>query len=254
MEESIEALDKVEFLAVADLYLTETARLADVVFPACSFLEKEGTFTNIERRVQRVRKAFEPLGDSRSDLDIIADLASALGAEMPRDPRKVMAEIAASVSLYKGISYDKLEESWGQQWPVDRARARLAPVSGGVSVEDRDYPFRLIAGRINYHQQTGTMAARSAVLAREYPETYAEMNEADAEKLSVRSGRPIRIFSKSGSLVRMLLLSDSVPPGCVHVPHFFGGDSPNILASYECDPVSGVPAYKALAVNIEAVK
>jgi len=253
-EESIEALDKVEFLAVADLYLTETARLADVVFPACSFLEKEGTFTNIERRVQRVRKAFEPLGDSRSDLDIIADLASALGAEMPRDPRKVMAEIATSVSLYKGISYDKLEESWGQQWPVDRARARLAPVSGGVSVEDRDYPFRLIAGRINYHQQTGTMAARSAVLAREYPETYAEMNEADAKKLSVRSGRPIRIFSKSGSLVRMLLLSDSVPPGCVHVPHFFGGDSPNALASYECDPVSGAPAYKALAVNVEAVK
>ena len=253
-EESLEALDRVEFLAVSDLYLTETARLADVVFPACSFLEKDGTFTNIERRVQRVRRAFEPMGDSRSDLDIIADLASALGAEFPRDPRKVMAEIATSVSLYKGVSYDKLDESWGQQWPAGGAKAKLAPVSVGVAAKDEAYPFRIIASRINYHQQTGTMSARSSVLAREYPETYAELNEADAEGLGLRSGRPIRISSKSGSLVRTLMLSDSVPLGCVHVPHFFGGDSPNMLASYECDPVSGVPAYKALAVNVEAVK
>jgi len=226
------------------------------VFPACSFLEKDGTFTNIESRVQRVRRAFEPLGDSRPDLDIIADLASALGAEMPRDPRKVMAEIATSVPLYRGISYDKLDESWGHplRRTLDGAGVKLAPISSSLAEKDDAYPFRLIAGRVNYHQQTGTMSARSAVLAREYPEAYAELNEADAEKLGLRSGRPIRISSKSGSLVRALVLNDSVPPGCVHVPHFFGGDSPNALASYECDPVSGVPAYKACAVKVEAVK
>lgn len=253
-EESLKALDNVDFLVVSDLYLTETARLADVVFPACSFLEKDGTFTNIERRVQRVRKVFEPIGDSKSDLDIIADLASALGAEMPRDPKKVMSEISTGVPLYRGISYDKLNESWGQQWPLVGAGTKLAPISRTSVERDKDYPFLLIASRVNYHQQTGTMSAKSTVLAREYPESYAELNEADAEKLGVRPGRLIRISSRSGSLTRTLTLSASVPVGCVHVPHFFGGDSPNVLTSYECDSVSGVPVYKAYAVKVEAVK
>lgn len=253
-EESLKALDNVDFLAVSDLYLTETARLADVVFPACSFLEKDGTFTNIERRVQRVRKVFEPIGDSKSDLDIIADLASALGAEMPRDPKKVMSEISTGVPLYRGISYDKLNESWGQQWPLLGAGAKLAPISRTSVERDKDYRFLLIASRVNYHQQTGTMSAKSTVLAREYPESYAELNKDDAEKVGVRPGRLIRISSRSGSLTRTLTLSASVPVGCVHVPHFFGGDSPNVLTSYECDSVSGVPVYKAYAVKVEAVK
>lgn len=253
-EESLKALDNVDFLVVSDLYLTETARLADVVFPACSFLEKDGTFTNIERRVQRVRKVFEPIGDSKSDLDIIADLASALGAEMPRDPKKVMSEISTGVPLYRGISYDKLNESWGQQWPLVGAGTKLAPISRTSVERDKDYPFLLIASRVNYHQQTGTMSAKSTVLAREYPESYAELNKDDAEKLGVRPGRLIRISSRSGSLTRTLTLSASVPVGCVHVPHFFGGDSPNVLTSYECDSVSGVPVYKAYAVKVEAVK
>ena len=98
------------------------------------------------------------------------------------------------------------------------------------------------------------MASRSPILAREYPESYAELNQADAEKLGLRPGRPIRITSESGSLTRNLMLSDSLPPGCVHVPHYFGGDSPNALASNEYDPVSGVPVYTARAVKVEAVK
>lgn len=252
---TLAALDKVEFLAVSDLYLTETAQLADVVFPACSFLEKEGTFTNIERRVQRVRKALDPVGESKSDLEIIAALASALGKEITNDPAKVMAEIEVAVPLYKDITYKKLEESWGVQWPLDGAAAKLAPIAGSEpEKKDEEYSYQLITSRINFHQQTGTMSARSAILAREYPDTFAELSEGDAEKLGIRPGRPVSISSKSGSLTRILLLNNSLPAGCVHVPYFFGNDSPNMLTSYDCDPVSGVPVYKAYAVKIEAVK
>jgi formate dehydrogenase major subunit len=254
-EQSRSALGKVDFLAVADLYLTETARLADVVFPACSFLEKDGTFTNIERRVQRVRKVTEPVGQSRSDLDIIADLASALGTEMPRNPAQVAAEIFANVSQYKGLSWDALDKSPGTQWSVARGPLpKLALPSAAEAQVNKDFPFRLIASRIHYHCQTGTMAARCPVLAREYPDTYAELNERDAEELGLRPGGLIKISSPSGSLTRLLILSDSLPPGCVHVPHFFGGDSSNTLASYDCDPISGVPAYKATPVKVEAVR
>ena len=253
-EETVKALGKAGFLAVADLYLTETAELANVVFPASSFLEKDGTFTSIERRVQRVRKVFEPVGESRSDLEIIADLAAALGKDLARDPQAVMAEISAHVPQYEGVSYEALDKSWGRQWPLNGAAAKLTPVPVVAADRDEEYPFRLVAGRINFHQQTGTMAVRSGVLAREYPGAYAEMNEADAGKLGLRPGRPIRISSKTGALTRNLIFSDALPAGCVHVPHFFGGDSPNALASYDCDPVSGVPAYKAIPVKIEAVK
>ena len=253
-EETVAALERVGFLAVSDLYLTETAQLANVVFPACSFLEKDGTFTNIERRVQRVRKMLDPVGESKSDLDIIAGLASALGKEMPSDPAQVMAEIAANVQQYQAVSYEALDNAWGGQWPTNGAKPRLAPVAAGEEREDAEYPMRLVASRINFHTQTGTMAARSAVLAREYPEATVELNEADAEKLRLRPGATVKVSSRSGSVTRRLALSDAVPEGCVHVPHFFGGDSANMLAPFECDPVSGVPYYKALAVRVEAVK
>ena len=258
-QETIDALGKARFVAVADMYLTETAQLADVVFPACSFLEKDGTFTNIERRVQRVRKVIDPPAQARSDLEITAGLASALGSSISADPAEVMAEIAANVPLYSGVSYEALEESWGSPWPCDGAAPRLAAIPPGIlpggaaePVADPDFPMRMIAGRINFHQQTGTMACRSPILAREYPKSFVEMNEADAEALKIRAGNLVNISTKSGTLTRLLLLSEAVPRGCVHVPHFFGGDSPNALVSYQPDPISGVPAYKACAVKVEA--
>lgn len=251
---TLSALDKVGFLAVSDLYLTETAKIADVVFPACSFLEKDGTFTNIERRLQRVRKVLEPIGESKSDLEIIAMLGAALGAKMSADPEKVMTEISSSAPIYKGQSFRQLDEEWGQPWVLAENEAKLAPIEAVTKDLEGEYQFYLIASRINFHQQTGTMTAKSSVLAREYPETFAEMNEADAERLGIRPGSSIRIISETSSLTRVLSVSESVPKGCVHVPHFFGGDSPNALASYETDPVSGVPIYKAYAVKIEAVR
>ena len=248
------ALDKLDFLAVADLYMTETAQLADVVFPACSFLEKSGTFTNIERRVQCVRKVLDPIGDSQSDLGIMADIAAALGANMQRDPKKALSEIATGVTLYRGISYDKVSESWGHQVPLNGIPPRLLPISAADLQKDDAYPLKLVSSRTLFPQHTGSVSCRSTVLAREYPESYAELNEADAEKLGLRAGTMIKISSKSGSLTRRLLLSDAIRPGCVHVPHYFGGDSPNALASYECDPESGVPIYKGLPVKVEAMK
>lgn len=253
-QETFEALKKLDFLAVSDLYLTETAQLADVVFPACSFLEKDGTFTNIERRIQRVRKVLEPMGESKSDLDIVSKLAAALGTKMAAGPPEVMSEIAGAVPAYRDVSYEKLDETWGRQWAPDMAQTRLAPIAASQLAEDNEYAFRLIASRVNYHQQTGTMSGRFPILAREYPQPYAELNEADAESLGLRAGRPVRISSKSGALVRTLALSDGVPVGCVHVPHYFNGDSPNTLTSYESDPVSGVPVYKACPVKVEAVR
>jgi len=249
------ALKKLEFLAVSELYMNETAGLADVVFPACSFLEKSGTFTNIENRAQSVRRVLEPIGDSQSDLGIVADIATALGADMKRDPRKVLSEIATGVTLYRGVSYDKISESWGHQLPLNGVPAKLAPVSAAEPPEQDDaYPLKLISTRAVFPQHTGSVSFRSSVLAREYPESYAELNEADAEKLGLRGGTMIKISSKTGSLTRRLLLSDAVREGCIHIPHHIGGDSPNALASFECDPESGVPIYKGLPVKVEAVK
>ena len=253
-EESVAALNSVEFLAVADLYLTETAQLADVVFPACSFLEKDGSFTNIERRVQRVRKVLDPIGESRSDLDIIADLAEALGSAMTRKPADVMSEIAVEVPLYAGMAYESLDESWEMCWPISRSARGLAPIPARDGVEDKDYPLGLIAGRVIFHQQTGTMSSKSNILKREYPEAWVEMNPSDAEKLDLNRGKPVTVSSKTGSVTRILQFNTEVSLGCVHVPHFFGGDSPNALAPFECDPVSGVPAYKACPVKVEAAK
>lgn len=251
---TVSALEHLDFLGVSELYYTETAALADVVFPACSFLEKDGTFTNIERRVQRVRKVLEPLGEAKSDLWILAELASVLGKSISRDPVEVLAEVSAHVSQYADVSYQGLDEAWGRPWQSNGAKRKFAPVNGHSGGRDPEYPFQLIASRIHFHQQTGTMSLRSPVLSREYPEAFAELNGEDAKKLGLRPGSLITISSRSGSLARNLLLNDSLPQGCIHVPNFFAGDSPNRLASYECDPSSGVPIYKGCAVKVEAVK
>lgn len=246
------SLERMKFVAVADIYLTETAQLADVVFPACSFLEKDGTFTNIERRVQRVRKVLDPPGEALSDLQIVAALAAGLGSNLSANPAEVMGEIAANVPAYSRVSYERLDETWGSPWIVENATARLAPLPAPEPVPASDLPMRLIAARINFHQQTGTMAWRTPILAREYPNCVAELNEADANALKLRPGAMITISSATASLTRRLALSDAVPKGCVHVPHFAGGDSPNALVSYQPDSISGVPAYKACAVKVEA--
>ncbi len=253
-EQTISALEKLDFLAVSDLYLTETAQLADVVFPACSFLEKDGTFTNIGRRVQRVRRVIDPIGESKSDLEVIVGLASAFGKEMATDPSAVMKEIAATVPLYANFSYEQFETGWGEPWRASTPTPRLAPIHAtDLPPEEPDYPYQLLASRINFHTQTGTMSARCGILTREYPESVVEINPSDAEKLKLRPGRVVRVSSKTGSLTRRLAVSDAVPQGCVHVPHYFGGDSANMLAGYECDSISGVPVYKGLPVKIEAV-
>lgn len=253
-EESKSALDKVDFLAVSDVYLNETAQLADVVFPACSFLEKDGTFTNIERRVQRVRKVFEPIGDSRSDLDIIAALSLALGNEVSADPEQVAKEIAQYVPMYAGLSYEMLEKTWGKPWSIEAQVPKFAPIPAAEPEQNDEYPFHLIAARINYHQQTGSMSRQFGILKREYPESYAELSKSDADRLGVRPGKFVKITSKTGSLVRSVLLNDLIPVGSIHVPHYFGGDSPNALASWDSDLISGTPAYKACKVKVEAIR
>ncbi len=217
-------------------------------------MEKDGTFTNIERRVQRVRAVLEPVGESRSDLDIIADLASALGSDMAREPAGVMAEIAANVAPYAGVSYEALDESWGTPWQTGGGTARLAAMPAGEAAQADGEALRLIASRINFPQHTGTMCLHAPILAREYPGAFVEMNERDAERLGLKPGRMVTISADSGVLQRQMLLSADVPEGCVHVPHFFGGDSPNALASYQSDPVSGVPVYKGCAVRVEGAK
>lgn len=249
-----EALRNLDFLAVSDLYMTETAEMADVVFPACSFLEKEGTFTNIERRVQRVRKVLEPVGESRPDLEIIADLAEAMHWEIGRDPAGVMAEIAALVPQYKMIDYRELESGAGVQWAIRGTKGKLLAIPASAVRDSREYPFRLISSRLRFPHQTGTMCARSPLLVREFVLPYAELNERDAEDMGLKAGSRISISGKQGSLVRHLRLSDEIPQGCVHVPHFFGGDSPNAMASFECDSLSGAPVYKAISVKVEAAK
>ncbi len=215
-----EHLEDLEFLAVSDLFLTETARLADVVFPAASFAEKTGTVTNSERRVQLVRRAIPPIGGCHTDADIIMEISRRAGYEMDyEDTAEVMEEIAMLTPIYGGIYHDRLEGTWGLQWPCPdrnhqgtpylhkysftRGKGHFSPAAHTPPDElpDEDYPFVLITGRQYHHYHTGTMTRKSQMLEREAPKALIEIHPEDARALGVRAGDMVRVSSRRGSSV-----------------------------------------------------
>jgi predicted molibdopterin-dependent oxidoreductase YjgC len=267
VEETLRYLD---LLVVSDIFLSETAAMADVVFPAASFAEKTGTFTNSERRVQMVRQAIAPLADCRSDGDIIMALASRLGYPFDYESSaEVMEEISLLNPLYGGIFHDRLEKSWGLQWPCPdrshpgtpylhkyaftRGRGRFMPGSHQPPAEtpDEKYPFVLMTGRVYHQYHTGTMSRKCAALNRECSEAVLEINPLDADKLAIRSGEMVRLASRLNSITLRAEVTSRVEPGQLYTTFHFAEAPINRLLGCYRDPVSNCPEYKVCAVRLE---
>ncbi len=265
-------LKGLELLVVQDIFLTETAQLAHVVLPGASFAEKDGTFTNTERRVQRVRKAIDPVGESKADWEILCEIARAMGYNMSYNhPSEIMDEIAFLVPSYGGIDYERIDVV-GLQWPcptkdhpgtVYLHKGKFSRGLGKFTVNnyidpaempDEEYPFILTTGRILHHYHTGTMTRRSWALDYEYPEPYIEINPKDAKKLELSKGSKVKVTSRRGHLVVKPLITDIVSEGVVFMPfHYFEAPA-NILTGGHLDPKSKIPELKVSAVKIEEVK
>ncbi len=263
-----EALNNVEFLVVQDIFLTETAKMADVVLPAASFAEKDGTFSNTERRVQRVRKAIEPVGGAKSDWVILMELMNRLGYEKSyNSPGEIMAEISSLTPSYGGISYERLEAG-SLQWPcpnaghpgttylhkdsIARGKGLFKAVDYKQSAElpDADYPFLMTTGRILYHYHTRTMTGKVEGLNKLHPQSYMEVNPATAEKLGVKDGEMLLVSSRRGEIATKARFTKKIKEGIVFMPFHFSDGAANVLTNPVLDPVAKEPEYKVCAVNI----
>ncbi len=262
-----------EFLAVQDLFLTETARWADVVLPGSSFAEKSGTYVNTDRHIQLTDAALEPPGLSRLDLDILVDLSRRLGLEtIWANPGEVMREIASVTPSWRGVSYDMLERRRSIQYPVPTpdsegtpflfedgfptpdGRARFVPVEflPPDELPSDEYPYILNTGRQMYHWHTGTMSRRSEGLDSREPVPIVEMHPADAIDLCVGEGDTVRVTSRRGSILIGVRLSDRQAPGQIFIPMHFREAAANLLTNPQLDPYARIAAFKISAVRIEA--
>jgi formate dehydrogenase alpha subunit len=267
---AVASLSNLEFLVVQDIFLTETARLAHVVLPGATFAEKDGTFTNTERRVQRVRKAIEPVGESRADWWITCQIAKRMkvkGFEYG-SPEEIMEEIAKLTPSYGGISYERLE-SGGIQWPCPekehpgtpilhtkgftRGKGLFVPLKyrGPAEVVDKEYPLVLTTERSSYQYHTGTMTRKISGLNQLRREEYVEINPADAEKLGVGDGEKVKVVSRRGEVVVKAKVTETSPVGVVSMTFHFAESPTNVLTSGALDPVAKIPELKVAAVRIE---
>jgi formate dehydrogenase alpha subunit len=267
------ALKNLEFLVVQDIFLTETARLADVVLPAVSFAEKDGTFTNTERRIQRVRKAIEPVGNSKPDWWIICQLARKMCDKDFdfEDPSEIMEEVARLTPSYGGVTYERLEEC-GLQWPcptkdhpgtpilhVGRfvcGLGKFAPLQYKPPAElpDKEYPLVLTTGRNLYHYHTGTMTRKVAGLNTIEPEGVIEINPADASSLKIKDGDKVKVISRRGEVAVKAKITEKSPPKVVYMTFHFAESAANLLTNTALDPVAKIPEFKVCAVRIERVR
>ena len=272
-----------EFLVVQELFTSETARFAHVVLPAAASVEKAGTFTSTERRIQRFEPAVPAPGEARPDWWIIAEIARRVmrlrGTPSPSgsragwddvSPAAVMDEIAGLTPIYGGVSHLRLRET-GLQWPCpDRAhpgtrilhvksfprgRARFTPVHHRPAAElpDADYPLLLTTGRVLEHYHSGTMTRRVLGLNWLVPGAALEMHPGDAEERAIADGDHVRLRSRRGSLTAVVRLSSGIAPGTVFMPFHFAEAAANVLTHAALDPVAKIPEYKVCAVTVEAV-
>jgi formate dehydrogenase alpha subunit len=264
-----EALAATDFLVVQDIFLSETAQLADVVLPAAAFAEKDGTYTNTERRVQRVRRALVAPGKARPDWQILCELASRMGHRMEfSTPEEIQDEIASLTPSYGGILYNRLETA-GLQWPCPdpdhpgtpylhrerftRGRGKFHAVGFIPPREpaDEDYPYVLTTGRMLEHWHTGTMTRRSLVLDDLEPAGFAEINPEDGRRLGATDGTLLRISSRRGTVNVPARITNRVFPGCVFLTFHFSENPANALTIAALDPVAKIPELKACAVKVE---
>ena len=266
------ALKSLDFLVVQDIFHTETTKLAHVILPGASFAEKDGTFTNGERRVQRIRKAIEPLS-GMAEWQVICELSTRMGCPMKYNgPAEVMDEIAGLAPIYGGISYGRLENG-GIQWPCPskfhpgtetlyqemfsrpggRARFVALEHKGSGEVPDNDYPLVLITGRRREHYNNGSMTRRVRGIAEMFPEEFLEISPADAAGLGVSDGGRVKVSSRRGGIEVRARVTVRSQAGVVFLAFHHQDALTNILTSGRRDPITGTPEYKACAVKVERV-
>ena len=265
-----EALEKLDFLVVQDVFLSETARLAHVVLPAATFAEKDGTFTNTERRVQRVRKAIEPIGNSQPDWWITCQIARKMGGKGFdfEHPSQMMEEIARLTPSYGGISYERLEKE-GLQWPCPtkehpgtpilhtesfpRGKGKFIPLEYKPPAElpDDAYPLILTTERSLYHYHTGTLSRRVNGLNVLEPEELVEMNPVDAEALGVNNGDVVKVTSRRGEVTARAEVTSASPPGVISMSFHFAESPTNAVTNPAVDPTAKIPELKVCAVKVE---
>ena len=268
-------LENLDFLVMQDIFANESALYAHVILPAASFAEKAGTFTNTERRVQRVRPALPPPGQARPDWAIICDLARRLEKRLGKQmkpgwdygrPREVWDEVRRLAPEYRGITYERLERA-GVQYPcydeddpgtvylfedgAPRGRGKFWPLTFRPPVEtpDSDYPFNLSTGRVLYHWHGGTMTRRSR-LNDIAPEPVVEINPADAKRIPAQTGDLVRIASRRGEVVARVKVTNRSPIGTVFLPFHYIEAAANLLTLDELDPKAKIPDYKNTAVAV----
>jgi formate dehydrogenase alpha subunit len=256
-----EILSSLDFLAVQDMFLTETAKLANVVLPAASFAEKEGTFTNFEGRVNRVRKAIKPVGESLPDWEIILRLADKMDSPMPYSSlQDVMSEIEELVPSYEAytdserqdeLAYGETGSTYGGQ--LLKGFARFSPVEYTPQVGERKsgYPFTLLTGTTLYHFGTGTRSFRSLRLKKFSPEAFVEIGESDAKKLAITDGDKVKVTSPVGEVTTMVKITDTLREGMLFMPVSFPEAPVNGLFDIALNPETKAPSLKACSVKIE---
>jgi predicted molibdopterin-dependent oxidoreductase YjgC len=268
VEEALKALD---FLVVQDIFLTETAKMADVVLPVACFAEKDGTFSNTERRVQMVRKAVEPPGDVRTDWEVICGIATRMGYKMEyADAEAIFTEIGAVTPSYAGMDYQRLAKG-GLHWPCPtkehpgtkflhkdrfvRGKGLFHAIEWISPAEptDAEYPFLLITGRVLYQYHTGTMTRRSVGLNERCPECLVEISSEDAARLMIQDGEKIRVKSRRGAIEAKVSIGNVADIGTVFVPFHFSEAAANLLTIAALDPVAKIPEYKVCAVKVEKI-
>lgn len=266
------ALAALEFLAVQDIFLTETAEFADVVLPATSFAEKEGTYTNTDRRVQLARQAATPPGEARADWEVLCDLSRRMGYPMQYSgPEAIFREIASLSPSYAGLSYARLETG-GLLWPCPtpdhagtsvlftetfpRGRGRFHPTEfiPARELPDAEYPFILNTGRMLQHWHTGTMTRRARALDEIAPEPFVDLHPDDAAALGIADGDPVRVESRRGSIVVPARVGTRVDRGNVFIPFHFREAAANLLTIDALDPTAKIPEFKFCAVRVEKAR
>ncbi len=270
---TLKGFKNLDFLVVQDIFLTETGRLAHVVFPAACFAEKEGTFINTERRVQRVRKALNPPGESKEDLWIISELSRHMGYDMNySSPEQVFEELGSLWPALEGITYSRIEKV-GIQWPCPtknhpgteylykggfpRGKVQFTHVVYIPPAEktDNEYPFLLTSGRHLFHYHFGSMTGRVKGIEKHSGEPYIEINPDDATALKISDGDSVKVSSRRGQIQLKARLTERVNTGEVFIPMHYGKAAINILTNNAAlDKFAKTPEYKVTAVKIEPVR
>jgi formate dehydrogenase alpha subunit len=269
-------MEALEFLVAQDLFITESGAYADVFLPATSWAEKEGTFTNTDRRVQRVRQAIQPRGDSRPDWKIICDLARRIEDRLKRShtsywnyahPSQILDEMGSVVPEYTGVKYQRIEDV-GLQTPVlddthpgtpflfaenfPRGRGKFHPLEyiPVVEMPDEQYPFILTTGRVLEHWHGGSLT-RNSKLDDLYPEALVEIHPTDAARIGVNEADVVRVSSRRGTIVLRAKVSYKTTMGVVFIPFHFREAAANLLTIDALDPLAKIPEYKACAVRVD---